>query len=445
VIPLGLSHADRRAYERALAHTYRRRTIAHILDRDEKVISTISTKQGRGGRIMSGSVQVDMSQAPHRTLELVMLEPRRAPSWLPEGAGEAQVFADNFISVRSGVWVDDLSDGPGWVDVPVFWGPVTGMSQDGDQITIAAAGKETLGLDPCLLWDTMHVQKGQTRVKAIRAILAAQGEARFDLPDLPAKIGKKMSLNRHAQPWHVAKAIAGGADWQLFYDGRGRAKVRRWPQNRVYTFHGDADGTVLTKPRISYDITSVRNLVEVLGPEPKGPPKRIRAVARAKAKHKMSAWQLRRNGQPRRLIHVVDSNLAKPETEWHKAAGGNEPGGPPAHGGWWGAPSGVKHPKRWFEWRHTVIVHRKKHAQAIADRQLQNRLKAAVEASFDSLPIPHLEEGDPVAVYTDGMHFEFVLKQFTIPLTADAPMSVGVNKRVSWRGKKTRHKTRRLR
>jgi YD repeat-containing protein len=439
VIPLGLSHADRRAFEATLTRTHRMRVTMRMHDRDEKIISTVTN------RLLSGAVQVDMSQAPHRTLEVVLLEPRRAPAWLPEGPGDAHIFADTFVSVRYGVWVDDLSDGPGWVDVPVFWGPVTGMSQDGDQITIAAAGKESLGLDPCLLWNTMHVQKGRRRVTAIRDVLEAQGERRFDLPDLPAKLGKKMSLNRHAQPWHVAKSIAGGADWQLFYDGRGRAKVRRWPQNRVFTFHGGKDGTVLTKPRISYDITSVRNLVEVLGPEPKGPPKRIRAVARAKAKHPMSPYRLRRNGQRRYLVHVVDSNLAKPETEWHKAAGGNEPGGPPVHGGWWGAPSGIKHPKRWFEWRHSIIVHRKEQAQNIANRQLKNRLKAAVEASFDSLPIPHLEEGDPCAAYADGMHFEFILKQFTLPLTADAPMSVGTNKRVSWRGKKTRHKTRGLR
>jgi hypothetical protein len=202
---------------------------------------------------------------------------------------------------------------------------------------------------------------------------------------------------------------------------------------------------VLSKPRISYDVTSVRNLVEVLGPEPKGPPKRIRAVAAAKAKHPMSAYRLRRNDKRRYLIEVVDSNLAKPEMEWHKAHDStpNKPGGHVA--GHWGAPSGVKHPSRWLEWRHTIIVHRKAHAQKIADRHLKNRLKATVEASFDSLPVPHLEEGDPCAVYTDGMHFEFIAKQFTLPLTADAPMSVGVNRRVSWRGKKTRHKTRRLR
>jgi YD repeat-containing protein len=436
MIPLGLSVADRRRYETALTKTHRIRVEARIHDRDEKVISTIDT------RILGGAVQVDMSSAPHRTLELTVLEPRHAAAWLPDGPSDFHVFANNFVSVRYGVWVDDLSDGAGWVDVPVFWGLITGLAQDGNEVTIQAAGKEILGLDPHLLWNTMELHKGRRRIAAIRDVLEAIGETRFDLPDLSAKLLKPLSLNRHAQPWHVAKAIAGGEDWQLYYDGRGRARVRRWPQNRVYTWRAGDGGTLLSRPKIAYDISAVRNLVEVLGPEPKGPPKRIRAVARARAKHSLSAESLKRNGHPRYMIHVIDSNLAKPETEWHKAAGGNQPGGPPVHGGWWGAPSGVKHPKRWFEWRHSIIVHRKKKAQQIADRQLANRLGAAVEVSYDSLPIPHVEEGDTCAVLVEGEHTEFVLKQFTIPLTADAPMSVGVNKRVGRRQRKRTHQRR---
>lgn len=438
-VPLGLSHHDRMAYHRALVHTHRIQRRVRIHDADEKVISTITK------RILSGSVQVDMSQAPHRTLELVILEPRKAPAWLPDGPSDAHVFANNFISAQYWVWVDGLSDGPGWVDVPVFWGPITGLSQDGDEVTITASGKEALGLDPCLLWQEHDIHKGARRVHAIRDLLQRQGETRFDLPDLPAKLGKKMSLNRHAQPWNVAKAIGGGENWQLLYDGRGRAKVRRWPQNRIFTFHGGVDGSVLTRPRISYDVSSVRNVVEVLGPEPKGPPTRIRAVARARARHPLSPERLARNGERRWLVHVVDSDLAKPEMEWikgHSRKKGNFHGWIEGH---WGAPSGTKNKNRWFDWRHSVIVHRKKKAEQIANRQLENRLKAAVEVAFDCLPIPHLEEGDVCAVYVEGQHFEFVLKQFTLPLTSDSPMSIGVNKRVSWRDRKRKHPKKRLR
>ena len=440
MVPLGLSHADRRRYEYALLHTHRISVDIRIRDRDEKVISTVTS------HVLGGSVQVDMSQAPHRTLDVTLLEPRKAPAWMPDGPGDAHVFANNFISVRYKVWVDDLSTGPGWVDVPVFWGPITGLSQDGDQVTITASGKEILGLEPHLLWDTMQVREGRKRTLAIRDVLEAKGETRFDLPELNAKVGKRMGLNRHAQVWRVAKHIAGGVDWQLFYDGRGRAKARRWPQNRAWTFRAGAGGDVLTKPRISYDVESVRNIVEVMGPEPKGPPKRIRAVARAKAKHPMSPENMKRNGKKRYLVHRVDSNLAAPDQEWHPSHrrhhGKNAVSLVPAH---WGAPSGVKNPRRWLEHAHHLLVTRRRKAQDIADRQLKNRLKAAVEAAFDCLPIPHLEEGDVCAVYVDGQHFEFILKQFTIPLTADAPMSIGVNKRVSWRGKKRKHRRRSVR
>ena len=440
MVPLGLSVADRKRYESALLHTHRINIDVRIHDSNEQVISTVTS------HVLGGSVQVDMSQAPHRTLELHMLQPRTAPAWLPKGPGDAHIFADNFVSVRYKVWVDDLSDGPGWVEVPVFWGPIVGLSQDGDQITITGSGKEILGLDPHLLWDTMVVREGQKRTTAIRDVLAAKGETRFDLPDLNVKVGKRLGLNRHAQVWRVAKHIAGGADWQLFYDGRGRVRARRWPQNRVWTFHGGANGDVLTKPNISYDVESVRNIVEVLGPEPKGPPQRIRAVARAAAKHPMSPESMKRNGKKRFLVHLIDSNLTAPDMEWHSPQKVHlKRGGIRLNPGHWGAPSGVKNPRRWLEHAHHLLVTRRRKAQDIADRQLKQRLKAAVEASFDTLPIPHLEEGDVCAVYTDGMHFEFILKQFTIPLTADAPMSIGVNKKVSWRGKKRKHKRRAVR
>ena len=426
MVPLGLSARDRKAYLRALHESHLMKPLVRIHDRNEKVISTIVST-----RILSGQVNVDMSQDPNRTLEVTILEPRRAPAWLPSGPADYHVFADNFISAQYLVWVRDLSDGPGWVHVPVFWGPIVGLSQDGVEVTVQGAGKEVLGLEPCLLWRSMELHKGRRRTAVIRDVLAANGETRFDLPDLAPKLNKKMSLNRHAQPWNIATAIAGGADWQLFYDGRGRAKARRWPQNRAYTWKDDATSTILNRPTISYDVTGVRNVVEVLGPEPKGPPSRIRAVARANEKHKLSAEQMRRNGQPRYMVEVVDSNLAKPELEWHASHKRHHGKGAislvAAH---WGAPSGVKNPGRWLKWRKSVIAARQNKARDIARRHLKNRLRATIDTTFETIPIPHLEEGDPCAISVEGWHLTFILKQFTIPLVSDAPMTVGVNRRI---------------
>lgn len=435
MLPLGLSVRDKRAYMAALVHDHRRRCVVRIHDHDEKVINTIHRS-----RIVGGSVQVDMSQAPHRTLELVILEPRRAPAWLPEGPGEAAVFADNFVSVQYGLWVDDLEDGPGWVDVPVFWGPMTGVSQDGDQVTIQAHGKELLGLEPHYLMRTMNIPKGQRRTLAIRRVMMAQGERRFDLPELAAKVNKKLSLNRHAQPFRVVKAVGAGEDWQVFFDGRGRLRARRWPQNRLYTFKGGPDGGMISKPSIAYDVTAARNTVEVMGPEPKGPPKRIHVIRRLKPKHPLSAYRLRRNGEPRHMVHVVDSDLAAPDREWHPRQSIKRGDNVSVVKGHWGAPSGVKNPRRWTEWAQSAFANRRSKARRIADRQLEQRSKATIDVTFDHLPVPHLEEGDKCVALVNGKHIEFVLKAFTIPLVSETSMSIGFTKRVSLRDRRRKHR-----
>ena len=48
-----------------------------------------------------------------------------------------------------------------------------------------------------------------------------------------------------------------------------------------------------------------------------------------------------------------------------------------------------------------------------------------LEASFESLPVPDLEENDPVSLEVSGYVFAFPLHSFTIPLTHDSTMSVG--------------------
>lgn len=407
MINLGLSAADRRRFEDTLRRSHRIRVRARIHDRDEKIIHTFQ------GSILSGSVQVDMSNTPSRlgfaprtsdgsgpvrTLDLTLLLPRKDQAWLPSAPGSESVFADNFISVLYGVWVEDLSDGPDWVDVPVFWGPITSILKDGDQVTIRGSGKEVLAQEPVLLWKALTLYKGQLRTGAIRWVLQNVGETRFDFPDLPSKMINKWSLDRHAQAWPIASSIARSGDWQLFYDGRGRARIRRYPQNRVWLFKSGRDGTLLSKPKVTYDLADARNVVEVIGPEPSGKKKQIRTESRPNATHPLSPWSLRRNGFRRNMVHVENAQVNKTSE-----------------------------------------------AQSLGDRILSQSLTATVQVEFDSLVVPHLEEGDRVAVFVgdtyasgpqrivEGQHIEFSLLKFTIPLVAGEPMTIGLNRRVSWR------------
>lgn len=393
IINLGLSSGDKLLFEATLKQSHRIRVQVRIHDRNEKIIHTFSNS------LLSGAVQVDASQAgtigpntgepptgPVRTLELMVLQPRRDPAWLPEAPGEESVFVDNFISVLYGVWVDGLSTGSGWVDVPVFWGPITGLDRDGDQVTINAAGKEVLGMDPALMWVPLTIAPKTLRTTGIRRMLEEIGETRFDFPTINDRIVNNWSLDRHAQAWLKAIHMARSGSLQLFYDGNGRARLRPFSNNRQWLFTEGADGTVLTKPKISYDISELRNVVEVLGPEPTGKATRIRAVAQPPTTHPLSVWSLARNGEPRRLIHVEEADVNSTAA-----------------------------------------------AQALANALLDKFLTATVDVELETLVIPHLEEGDRVAVMSNGAQIEFSLHKFTIPLVADEAMTVGVNRRVSWR------------
>jgi hypothetical protein len=398
VISIGLSAADHAAFEATLVQSHRMRTVVQIHDNNEQVIYTF------GAKIISGSVQVDWTQSggkpiigkdpyvapsgPVRTLDIVTMRPDKDQVWLPSSPGDEVAWVGNFISAKYGVFVEDLSDGPGWVDIPVFWGPITEIDQDGAQFEIKASGKEVLGMDPCLLWDTINVSKGTQRTNAIRKLFDSIGENRYHLPESSDRMAWNMSYNRYSQPWLDASKIAHDGNMQLFYDGYGRLHLRDWPKNRVWTFKDGANGSVLSRPTITYDVSQTRNLIEVMGGTPKGSKTQIRAVAKAAASSPLSGQNLGRNGQPRWMVYTETGNRTKQAD-----------------------------------------------AQQRADDLLFQYLQAAVTPTFDCLVIPHLEEGDTVAVEMDGNHFQFKLTQFTIPLTSDTNMTVGSNRRVAWKNR----------
>ena len=65
-----------------------------------------------------------------------------------------------------------------------------------------------------------------------------------------------------------------------------------------------------------------------------------------------------------------------------------------------------------------------------AEAILASHSNEGVEASFECLPIPHLEEWDHVTLNGPGYSMSFPLQTFTIPLTSDSSMSVGASKSV---------------
>ncbi len=380
MIDLGLKAEDRRAFMAALQDTHEARTSVEILDRDEGDPIDLTD------RVVGGSVDVDATEAIDRTLNLELSDDDKAFHFVPQGPGEFSLYADNFIRVKRGIYVDALRR---WVDVPVFCGPIETVEPGGHTVNVTAMGKESLGLEPSLAWRPQHIPKGHLVVDAIHDVLAEGGERRFDFPKHKLKLKKPVSVGRTSERWKVASKLAVSLDRQLFYDGRGKARLRAYPKHPGFTFRTGTDGNVATRPVFTYDISRVRNVVEVLGPEPEGHEKRIRFVAMANPAHPLSPQKLARHDAPRYLVERLE----------------------PDH------------------------IQRTEQARTQAERKLDDLLRGEVDVSFDAVPVYTLEPGDEVALNIDGAVLHFRLQRFSLPLIAGA-MSVGYTRRLGVRKRK---------
>lgn len=381
----GLSAADERTARAGLARSHLTRSRVTVYDRDENALLVISD------RLNTGSVQVDTSQPIDRALTLELIDADRKFMFVPGGPGEASLFADNFLGVSRGSYVADLGR---WVDWQVFHGPITSVSHDGSSINIEAVGKESLALAPAVAWEPFSIPKGTLITDAIHRLLAAQGEGHFDFPALTARLQHPVSVARSSEPWKIASRLAGSIDRQLFYDGKGAARLRAWPDHPAFKFRtgavADPLRNVLTRPQKTFDIDKVRNVVEALGPKPTGTAKRLRYVATPPRGNPLSPWSLSRNSQPRFLVEHIDMPHAKRERQLRNRA----------------------------------------------ERELDQLMRADLGVTFDALPMPFLEPGDMVGLNDFGELSEFVMRQFTIPLISDV-MSVGYTKRISGRGRQS--------
>lgn len=378
MIDLGLTSADRRKYEAALLASGRMRLRVSILDRNEVPIADLTSPSST---VLDGAVTLDADQAVTRSLSLTVVDPRRRLHLDPNSPSPSALFFDRFVRVIREDYVSALGR---WVGCPVFWGPLNGFEEEDQVITITAQNKEALTQDPELLWQSFTRRKDSNAIATIKAVMQISGEARFDLPVGNQRLPSNLSLTRHDEAWTAAKKIATAINRQIFYDGLGRVRVREWPSRQQFAFYATEKGGapapgVLTKPKISYDFTVARNIIEVLGYQPAGRKPRVRAVARAPKSHALSPENLGRNGKERFLVEVIENDQLKRNAD----------------------------------------------AKAVADRTLADKLRVGLSVQFDALAAPHLEPGDMVALVTDGQTIIFRLAQFSIPLTSGGAMSVG--------------------
>ena len=117
MIDLGLTKAQDDAYRAALVTSHRIRTKVLVLDANEAPV------KGLVPQVLSGAVTVEASAAVSRSLSMTLLDPNHKLTFDSASPADGALYADNFVQVTYGV-----ETSLGWVDVPVFTGPVTGYS-----------------------------------------------------------------------------------------------------------------------------------------------------------------------------------------------------------------------------------------------------------------------------------------------------------------------------
>lgn len=371
MIDLGLTNAERAQFEKALvAAQPKRRTRFAIHDENERVIEELRFSSG----LLEGEVTVDNTAEVSRSLRILLAEDIPFDPVMPRAA-----FIDRHISVKSGTWVPALDR---WVDVPVFFGPVATYSRDGATVEIEAMGKESLAQEPHLLWRRLEFNDGKRVSVAIQELLEAMGERHFDFPANDEQLGEPETFGRETEVWEECQNLARDIDRQLFYDGAGECRMRRWPENAHYTFKTGPGGQIASAVTKHYDASRLRNVVQVHGT--RGTVE-VTATAKPNASHPLSPESLARRGENRNLVELRDTSLNK---------------------------VGI--------------------AERRAEGILRRLLNVDASVEFDSVPIPHLEPGDLCKIGDADGETTFRLSRFTLPL-GPASMSVGYNRRIKYR------------
>jgi len=237
VILRDLRRSEVKAYEDALAgNAISMRLHVTLRNADEKPIGSL-TADGDWERALTRGIpgvidaQVDVDSAADVTHQFrcTVTDPLGQLVFDKDNPGKG-LFPDRLVSAEHSLWVEDLDD---WIDAPVFWGPISRFERTGHEVSIEAWGKESLALAPNLLWKTMKLNDGDKVVDAIKKLLKAKGERRFDFPDFERKLSKDIWLGPRTEPWKRAKRMAASCNAQLFYGGDGYCRMRKWPDDPV--------------------------------------------------------------------------------------------------------------------------------------------------------------------------------------------------------------------
>lgn len=339
-------------------------------------------------RLLSGQIDVDTSAEVVRTCSMELVDAAGALQIASNDPDDAGLYMHKMIQVIYSVREHNED---GWIDIPVFHGPVVKADRNGDIVQVEAQGKELMARAP--LWNTFTAKKGDPLVNVIERLLvnrAGESPGNLKLGGYKARLNKDYSFTELAQnPWEAAKKLARADDFYLFYDGAGQVRMRKISSNVARKFTAGNEGDVLTEPQITFDSTEAKNAVVVKGGKPKGG-KQVESRVVLPLVDPISPFKIGRKPTPtseivpRYLVEVIENDQITTQSK----------------------------------------------ADEIAKNRLERLRKSQVTVQFDSVPIPYLEEHDLLRLEYSGYVTDFYAKQFTIPLTVGDSMPIGYNRKI---------------
>lgn len=336
------------------------------------------TGQTISASLIDGQVNVDADAEVTRSMTATFHDPDRQLSFDSDSPADGALYADRMLRV----WYAVREPGGRWLETPIFTGPIVSYSRDGSIVSVECQGKERLALGAT--WAGDHHKKGKGKREVIRDCLHAEGERHFAFEKVKGKLAEGLTVPPDQQPWKFAQRIARSEGMQLFYDGFGRCRLRHPPKHVAWTFRTGDGGTIVTPPRITYDVANLKNAVRVTGKKPKGQREKVKHSAVAPAAHPFSPRHEGRGRPLPYLAEFIDDPSIDTEAE----------------------------------------------ARKVANRQLDKLLVQQVTVEADTLVVPQLEESDMVRYRTDDFEAKVRLRRFTIPLTAAENMTAGYNRKV---------------
>lgn len=407
--------------------------------------------------LIDGQVVVDNTsprRTPSRSAHITIVDPdRHFPVDATDSSSGASWFSRE-LGLWWSIWVRGLD---AWVDVPVFRGPIFEVARRGIQVDIDAQGGEAGHLPPAVFPHAFSVRKATKISDAIREIMRKRGEKRFALEHTYRGLSKDKTWGVGQSPWRAVQNLADAVDKQLYKRGDGTLRLRELPTQPAWVFTEGTDALMVDDAEERVSRANVYNLVIVRGEKTikDDIKKRTTLSARSLAGATSIAVVSAADFQAGRRIEI-GGTTADPEV---RTIGSGYVSGTTVplssaldRGHPQGAPvlvryrtekvkrilgrarltqhplsaenlSDGKRPLVWIEDRPRI--HKKKNAEDKAEKIMERKKRGLDdELSADVVPVPHLEEGDRIAIDVNGRRRTFRIRSMTIPMNIRDAMQI---------------------